>query len=197
MASASYGEHWSSLRNICELQLLGADRVRCLRGEREEELGELMRELKRSAEVALPVNLSEVFALFSFDVICRAAFGRKYGGVEFREMVGEFMRLLGGFYMRDYVPWLAWIDWINGSDAKIERVAKEFDRFLDNVVEEHKKGESGDRSVEGGKDFVDVLLEVQSFGCDGTSIDRDSIKGIILVSGFSVFTIQRSLLISD
>ncbi|XP_004301021.1 PREDICTED: cytochrome P450 71A4-like [Fragaria vesca subsp. vesca] len=40
----------------------------------------------------------------------------------------------------------------------------------------------GDGSGEGGKDFVDVLLEVRSSGNEGSSIDRDSIKGIILPS---------------
>ncbi|XP_050377801.1 cytochrome P450 736A117-like [Argentina anserina] len=180
VASSTYGEHWSSIRNVCVVQLLSADKVKSFLAEREEELGVLVEEVKQLASVGLPVNLSEMFCSFCVYVICRAALGRKYGGAKFREMIGEFMRLLGGFYMRDFVPWLAWVDWINGSDAKIERVAREFDGFLDNVIDEHVKGESGDRSVEGGKDFVDVLLEVQSSGSDGTAIDRDSIKGIIL-----------------
>ncbi|KAM5571879.1 cytochrome P450 736A117-like [Rosa sericea] len=187
VASAPYGEHWKNARSICVLQLLSTNKVQSFRAEREEEVELLLEEVKRSASLSLPVNLSELFASLSVDVMCRVAFGRKYGGVKFKEMLGEFMRLLGGFYMRDFIPWLGWVDRINGSDAKIERVAKEFDRFLDDVVEEHMsvlkmKEENGDRSVEdeGGKDFVDVLLEVQSSGTDGSSIDRDNIKGIIL-----------------
>ncbi|KAL6177536.1 hypothetical protein ACLB2K_049062 [Fragaria x ananassa] len=186
VASATYGEHWRSARRVCVVHLLSSNRVQSFRAEREEELGLLIQEVKRLTSVSLSVNLSEMFASFTVDVMCRVAFGRKYGGFKFREMLGELMMLLGGFYMRDYVPWLAWVDWIKGSDAKIERLSKEFDRFLDDVVDEHMgvfkmRGESGgDGSGEGGKDFVDVLLEVQSSGSEGSSIDRDSIKGIIL-----------------
>ncbi|XP_031250778.1 cytochrome P450 71A6-like isoform X2 [Pistacia vera] len=111
------------------------------------------------------------------------AFRRKYSGGEsgrkFKKMLGELTELLGGFNVGDFIPWLSWVNLFNGVDAKVEKVAKEFDEFLDEVVEEHLR-ESGSYLSEGEKDFVDVLLEIQRDKTDGFSIDRVGIKALIL-----------------
>lgn len=57
------------------------------------------------------------------------------GGRRFKELLGEFTELLGVFNVGDFIPWLGWINHINGLDAKVEKVAKEFDEYV--VVEEH------------------------------------------------------------
>ncbi|KAJ0106343.1 hypothetical protein Patl1_18171 [Pistacia atlantica] len=125
-----------------------------------------------------------MFSLLTNDVICRAAFRRKYSGGEsgrkFKKMLGELTELLGGFNVGDFIPWLSWVNLFNGVDAKVEKVAKEFDEFLEEVVEEHLR-ESGSYLSEGEKDFVDVLLEIQRDKTDGFSIDRVGIKALILV----------------
>ncbi|XP_008239356.1 PREDICTED: cytochrome P450 71A22-like [Prunus mume] len=193
VSSAPYGEYWRQMRSICVLQLLSNKRVQSFRAVREEELALLTEKVKQSSLLSLPVNLSELFASLTNDVICRVAFGKKYSGDEgarkFKKLLVEFMILLGGFYVGDFIPWLGWVSQINGLDARVEKVAKEFDEFLDSVVDEHMctlnmKGEScGDNmSVEGedGKDLVHLLLEIQKQNKTGSSIDRDSIKGIIL-----------------
>ncbi|KAL6174961.1 hypothetical protein ACLB2K_051605 [Fragaria x ananassa] len=84
VASATYGEHWRSARRVCVVHLLSANRVQSFRAEREEELGLLIQEVKRLTSVSLSVNLSEMFASFTVDVMCRVAFGRKYGGFKFK-----------------------------------------------------------------------------------------------------------------
>ncbi|XP_034216289.1 cytochrome P450 71A26-like [Prunus dulcis] len=194
VSSAPYGEYWRQMRSICVLQLLSNKRVQSFRAVREEELALLTEKVKQSSLLSLPVKLSELFASLTNDVICRVAFGKKYGGDEgarkFKKLLGEFMILLGGFYVGDFIPWLGWVSQINGLDARVEKVAKEFDEFLDCVVDEHMctlnmKGEScGDNNMsvesEDGKDLVHVLLEIQKQNKAGSSIDRDSIKGIIL-----------------
>lgn len=97
--------------------------------------------------------------------------------------------LLGSFIVGDYVPWLGWLTWISGVYAKANRVAKEFDDLLEEVVEEHinrEKGASNKKDVrsdsEGQSDFVDVLLWIQRTNALGFSIDRTVIKALILVS---------------
>lgn len=52
------------------------------------------------------------------------------------------MKLLGGLYvdLGDYIPWLAQVNRFNGLDEKVNKVAQEFDQFLDGVVEEHLNG---------------------------------------------------------
>lgn len=52
----------------------------------------------------------------------------------FREILGEFMELLGRLVIGDYIPWLAWLSSFNGLDARLDKVAKKFDDFLDAIV---------------------------------------------------------------
>ena len=106
------------MRSICVLQLLSNKRVQSFRAVREEEVNLFIEKIKESYSLSLPVNLSELFANLTNDVICRVAFGKKYGGDEgerkFNELLGELMRLLGVFYVGDFIPSLAWVYHING-----------------------------------------------------------------------------------
>ena len=137
------------------------------------------------------MNLSEVFAKLTNDIVCRVALGRKYGDGEgerkLKELLGELMELLGVINERDYIPWLACVSRVNDLDAKAKKVVKQFDDFLEGVIEDHincqKKG-SDNHSLENEnqKDFVDVLLWVQKENMNGFTIDRVSIKALILIS---------------
>lgn len=196
VSTAPYGEYWRQMRSICVLQLLSNKRVQSFSKVRREEIGLLIKNIESSASLSLPVNLSEMFSSLTSDIICRAAFGRKYSGVEggrkFEELLSDMMKLLGSFSVGDFIPWLRWVNLVNGLDARVEKVSKEFDKFLDEIIEEHFHGkkrqsdtggcESIVESCEDGKDFVDVLLEIQKDNmAAGFSFDRISIKALILV----------------
>ncbi|CAL2261134.1 unnamed protein product [Prunus armeniaca] len=68
-----------------------------------------------------------MFVTLTNDVICRIALGRKYcggeGGKMFKEILGEFMELLGRLVIGDYIPWLVWLSSFNGLDARLDKVA--------------------------------------------------------------------------
>ncbi|KAJ6358784.1 hypothetical protein OIU76_000501 [Salix suchowensis] len=135
-----------------------------------------MNRIKKSSSLSLPDNLSEMFATLTNDImICRVALGRKHsegkGGTRFKELLGEFMVLLGGLTVGEFIPWLRWLNLVNGFNARVDRVAKEFDRFLDGVIEEHMVSKTGG-SVHGEdqQDFVDVLVELQ----------KDNLTGFLL-----------------
>lgn len=203
MTTAPYGEYWRQLRSICSLQLLSNKRVQSFRAIREEEVAALVDNIIKqssssSKSTTLPVvNLSDMLALLTNDVICRVAFGKKYSrdekGKRFKELISELMELLGGFHVGDHIPWLAWVHRLSGLDAQVDKVAREFDQFLDGVVEEHANGYNNikeKKSLEDGedkKDFVDVLLEFQSDEMAGYSLDKESIKAIILVRPFFAY----------
>ncbi|KAM1025817.1 hypothetical protein ACFX13_039567 [Malus domestica] len=181
VSSAPYCEYWRQVRGICVVQLLNSTRIQSFRAVREEELALLTKSVKQSSMSSLPVNLSELFISLTNDVTCRVAFRKKHSRGEaarkFKKLLEEFMILLGGFYVGDFIPRLGWISRVNGLDTRVKKVAREFDEFLDSVVVGEDK-----------KDLVDVLLEIQKQNTAGFSIDRDSIKGIILVSLFPVST---------
>ncbi|XP_021720179.1 cytochrome P450 71A3-like [Chenopodium quinoa] len=188
LVGAPYGEYWRQMKSICVLHLLSNRRVRSFRSIREEETALLIEKIRQAG--SSPVNLSEMFIEFTNDTICRVAFGRKYigteDGINFNKVMKEFNRLLAEFNVGDLIPWLAWIDKLNGWDAKVDKIAKEFDQFLEKVVQEHqnrlddcRKNEKGD-SDEKAKDIVDVLLDIQKDQTPHFPIDRDSIKALIL-----------------
>ncbi|OMO81295.1 Cytochrome P450 [Corchorus olitorius] len=186
---APYGEYWRQMKSICVLHLLNTKRVQSYGAVRQEETALAIEKIEKLCSSALPVNLSEVFATITNDIVCRVALGRKYNeGTKFQKLLSEFGELLGVINIGDYIPWLAWISHVNGLNARTDRVAKELDSFFDGVVDEHiDRYEKGCHDIVGIKaeedqnDFVDVLLEIQRENTVGFPIDRVSVKAIILV----------------
>ncbi|KAM3751833.1 hypothetical protein ACB098_04G140900 [Castanea mollissima] len=124
LSTAPYGEYRKQMRSICVLQLLSNKRVQSFRAVREE-VNLFIEKVKESYSLSLRVSLSELFANLTNDVICRVAFGKKYGGDEggrkFNELLGELMRLLGVFHVGDFIPSLVWVYHINGFDAQVDK----------------------------------------------------------------------------
>ncbi|KAG7560090.1 Cytochrome P450 [Arabidopsis thaliana x Arabidopsis arenosa] len=173
VALAPYGEYWRQMKSVCVLSLLSNKMVRSFRDVRQQEISLMMEKIGLSS--SLQVNLSEILASLTNDVICRIALGRKYGGeTDFKELMKRLTRLLGAVSVGNHVPWLAWIDWLCGLDGQLEKTRNDLDEFLERVVQDHVDV-NGDRT-----DFVDVLLAIQREKSVGFEIDRVSIKAIIL-----------------
>ncbi|CAI9112797.1 OLC1v1013290C1 [Oldenlandia corymbosa var. corymbosa] len=181
VAFSPYGDYWRQMRSICVLQLLSNQRVHSFRCVREEEMSLMIEKIKQRC-VADPnsssrtlVNLSEMLVTLTNDIVCRVAFGRKYSdeenGKKAKNILGEFIQLLGVFDLGFYIPWLAWINRFNGLDAKVEKIVKAIDTFIEGVIEEHeKKPTSNDQKKD--SDFVDILLETQRENLTGFHIEK-------------------------
>lgn len=150
----------------------------------------MVNKIRDLSSSSFPVDLSELFVNLTNDVVCRSAFGRKYSewenGKRFLKLLREFLELLAGLNFGDFVPWLGWVDWVSGLDAKVDRVSKQLDEFLEGVVEEHMANQDIQKQGkvlqnDSKEDFVDILLRIQKENSNGISIDRDSIKAILLV----------------
>ncbi|EOA25729.1 hypothetical protein CARUB_v10019090mg [Capsella rubella] len=173
MASAPYGEYWRQMKSVSVIHLLSNKMVGSYRQVRQEEIGLMMEKIRESG--SSPMNLTKILSCLTNDVICRVALGRKYGvGTDFKEMIDRLMRQLGTYTVGSFVPWLGWIDWISGLEARLEKTANDFDKLLERIVQDHEDGD-GNKA-----DFVDVLLAVQRENSVGFEIDRSSIKAIIL-----------------
>nr|AIL49062.1 cytochrome P450 monooxygenase [Nothapodytes nimmoniana] len=189
VAVAPYGEYWRQMKSIFVLQLLSNRRVQSFQAIREEETALMVKRIQEACSLSLTVNLSEMFVSFTNDVVCRAAFGKKYsegeGGKRFMQLMRIFLELLGTISVGNFIPWLKWIDQVNGFDAKVDRVAKEIDGFLEEVIKErenlvgHESSEMFENK-EGEKDFLDILLKIHKHDTIGISMDRDSVKALIL-----------------
>jgi cytochrome P450 len=196
VSMAPYGEYWRQMKSVLVLHLLSNKRVRSFQSMRDQETSLMIEKIKQYSSSC--VNLSEVLAKLTNDVVCRVALGRKYGegegGRVFKELLGEFVELLGVISVGDYIPWLVWVNRVNGLDGRAEKLAKQLDNFLERVIEEHidcEKSGSHDHVVslenDDQKDFVDVLLWIQKENVIGFPIDRVSIKAVILVSKTDIF----------
>ncbi|KAJ4977972.1 hypothetical protein NE237_008752 [Protea cynaroides] len=130
----------------------------------------------------------------------RVAFGKKYGkeveGKMFAEMLREFTTLIGVFNIGDFIPWLAWVNYVSGLDSRVEKNFNDIDCFLDKVIEDHiklKRGndEGGDGATDrDGQNFVDFLLEIEKDDSNGIIFDKDSIKAMILDSLLNGLCVQ-------
>nr|XP_043637824.1 3-beta-hydroxylase-like [Erigeron canadensis] len=183
IAFADYGEYWRQIKSIAVLQLLSQKRVQSFRRMREEETDLLIERIKNlSRSSSSVINLSELIILLTNGVICRAALGRKHEDKKFKELFAHFVELLGVFSVGDYIPWLSWVDRLNGYDARAVKIAAEFDTFLEGVIKEHvdKNKQTSSSDNDEDKDFVDILLEIQNEKDANFALDRDTVKALIL-----------------
>ncbi|CAI0418511.1 unnamed protein product [Linum tenue] len=200
IASTLYGEYWRQARRLCVLHLLSSRKVRACCEVREEEVGLLVNRIKqhhhhqhqRAGGGATAVNLSELLSRLANDVICRMAFGRKYdGGANggFRDLMVELMSVLGAFNVGEFIPWLSWVNRVTGFDARVDRVARRFDEFLEGTVleGEARLEKDGNKSADSAgvigdtqAPFIDILLHFQKDSSEEFQLERDEVKAIIM-----------------
>ncbi|KAJ0554274.1 putative cytochrome P450 [Helianthus annuus] len=123
------------------------------------------------------VNISELLISLTNNVICRVALGRRYDERKFNNLLQSAIELLGCFSLGAYIPSLRWVDQLSGLERRVDKVAKEFDEFLEGVLEEHANKNRVDVKCE---DLVDVLLEIQRDNTTGFPLEDDMIKALIL-----------------
>ncbi|KAK4735193.1 hypothetical protein R3W88_009454 [Solanum pinnatisectum] len=130
--------------------------------------------------------MRDVLSCMTNNIISRVTIGRTYNegesGIAVKGLLQELLALLGTFNIGEYIPWLKWVNKINGLDSRVKKVAKDLDAFLDSVIEERViRNNKGEYSTGEAKDFVDVLLEIQNGKETGFTLQRDSLKAILLV----------------
>ncbi|CAL5423543.1 unnamed protein product [Camellia sinensis] len=193
VALSPYGKYWRQVRSICVVHLLSNRMVQSFQNVRKEETALMIENIKNSSSSSSSslVNLTDMFVTVTNNIACRVALGKKYsgtkGGRRFKELLATLGELMGAFNVGDYIPWLVWMNRLNGLDAKVENISKEIDEFLEGVVEEHvdrsKRDDSYSVNVgnENKHRFVDLLLQIQPENTSGSLVDRDTIKALILL----------------
>ncbi|KAI3673566.1 hypothetical protein L6452_39689 [Arctium lappa] len=175
IAFSQYGEYWRQVKSIAVLHILTNKRVQSYRQVRKEEASLLIEKIQETHESM--VNLTELLISLTNNVTCRVALGRTYDGKKFKNLLERFLELLGSFSVGSYIPFLTWVDWLSGLERRADDVAKEFNEFLEGVIEEHINKKLVDVQ---GQDIVDILLEIQRDNTMGFHLERDEIKAIIM-----------------
>ncbi|EYU24238.1 hypothetical protein MIMGU_mgv1a022580mg, partial [Erythranthe guttata] len=181
-----YGDQWRKLRSVFvhDCWVLNTNtqvntRVKSFSPVRDEEIRFLVDKIRSRCDSS--VNLTDTFVSFTNDLICRTAFGTKRmseteHGKKFLEAMDAAVGLVSKITVGDFVPWLGWINRLNGFNAELDRCATRKDDVMDAVIEEHLKvGPTGS-----GDNFVDILLGIYKGNTPGVSIDLISVKALIL-----------------
>ncbi|KAH9763648.1 cytochrome P450 71A22 [Citrus sinensis] len=131
-----------------------------------------------------PYDLSDILFTLTNNIVFRIALGRKYSdqgevGSKFRKQFKDFIELMATFHVGDYIPWLGWICYFSGLNARLKKTAKEVDDFLEVVIQEHENRMSNNSQVEDRKDFIDVLLWLQKENILDFPIDKATIKALL------------------
>ncbi|XP_071939296.1 tabersonine/lochnericine 19-hydroxylase-like [Coffea arabica] len=182
IAFSPYGEYWRQVRSICVLQLLSNKRVQSFRSIREEEAESMLKKIKESCAPSSIIRIDEILATLTNNIVSRVVIGKRYSekesGSRFKELFEEFIMLLGVFNVGDYISWLSWINNVNGLEAKVKKVAKDFDEYLEKILQEAVKKQEKSGNKNGGdekqQNLVDVLLEIQRTNATGFAFERDS-----------------------
>lgn len=178
-----YGEYFRQVKKMCVSEILSVKRVQSFQYVRAEEIALVIEKISVSSLQGASINLTEILLSLSNDIVSRCALGRKFehlhGENKFGGLSREAEHLLGAFSFGDLFPWLGWMDVLAGLVGKIEKISSEIDIFLDEVIDEHvmqiERVDSNDK-----KDFVDLLLKVQSSNKLGIRFTRDNVKAVLL-----------------
>lgn len=179
---APFGDYWRQLRKICIMELLSPRRVQSFRSIREKEVLNMIESI--ALQEGSVVNLSKKISSVTYSITAQAAFGKrsKYHD-EFMLVNDETLKLLGGFSLADMYPSVKVLERITGIRKKLEKVHKQVDEVLENILSEHKitRAEPKPGSGEEAKyqDLVDVLLKVQSSGEFGAPLTDNNLKAVI------------------
>lgn len=184
IAFCPYGEYWRQVKKIAVMEILSQRRVQEFQFVREEEVAEMVEKIRHSSMNGAVIDLGEMFATISNNIICRSSLGLKYEGEEGRMSFGKLskkvMELLGAFCFEDLFPHLGWMDILTGFSAKLRTTSEALNAVLDQIIDEHIK--RGDSNQSDKKDFVDILLGLQRSGMLDINLTKKNIKALLLVS---------------
>ncbi|XP_057743961.1 cytochrome P450 83B1-like [Arachis stenosperma] len=183
-----YNEFWRETRKICVAHVLSSSRVSSFSSIRKFEVKQWIKKISSHASSKKVTNLNEMILSLTSTIICRIAFGRRYEdeGVErsrFHDLFNECQAMLGGFFVSDYIPFLGWIDRLNGMHARLNKIFKELDKFYQEVIDEHM---DPNRDSSKGEDIIDVLLQLKNQRSFSFDLTINHIKAMfmdILVAG--------------
>ncbi|KAK3228495.1 hypothetical protein Dsin_000376 [Dipteronia sinensis] len=177
-----YNNYWRQLRKISVLELLSTRRVQSFRSIREEEVWDLVEFISASQERS--INLSDRIFTMTSNVVSRAAFGKRCKDQhDFTTLLGEIVRLAGGFNIADLYPSLTFLQTMSGIKHALQKIQKKIDKILGDLVTEHqlRRKETINWDVNSDEeDLLDTLLNYAEANNFDFQLTVDQIKAVIM-----------------
>ncbi|XP_050376951.1 cytochrome P450 CYP736A12-like [Argentina anserina] len=186
MIFSQYGPYWRHMRKVCTLQLFCPAKLEAFAPLRKEELGGLVRKLKKASKEGEVVDVSEQIGAMNEDITYRMVLGcTRDDRFDLKAIVEEALLLEGAFNIADFVPFLAALD-IQGLTKRLKIVSKQIDQLLEKIVDDHEQvARTKTGKQDWHKDFVDVLLSLMNKPLNPNDeqvhyLDRENVKAILL-----------------
>ncbi|OWM73693.1 hypothetical protein CDL15_Pgr026795 [Punica granatum] len=179
IAFSPYGEYFTQLRKICMQELFSVKKVQTFQWLRKEESLRLMGWI--ASKAGSPINLTQQLSALTYSTISRAAFGKTCRAHErFLEVAREAIYLADGFKLADIFPSFTFLHSISGTTAKLEKMHRETDTILENIIAEHREAaRNTNRISEASEDVIDVLLKFENRDDQGFCLSTSNIKAVI------------------
>ncbi|XP_040378341.1 trimethyltridecatetraene synthase-like [Oryza brachyantha] len=186
-----YGAYWRMARKLCATELFSPRRVGSYEHIRAEEVRALVRDLFGRAGHAVAVR--ERLADATLRNTLRMTVGDKWSGFYGSAEGQQFRRTLDEAFevsavvsnVGEWVPLLGWLD-VQGCRRRMKRLAKMYDRFLEQILQEHEvaKAAAGDDGSQSAAvcDLVDVLLRLsdeEGVADSESRLTRDGVKAFV------------------
>ncbi|CAM6100161.1 unnamed protein product [Calypogeia fissa] len=189
IAFAPYGQHWRYVRKVCTVGLLTATRINQFREVREREVMAALHFILEESQRGNAVNMSDCFTAMTMNNITQMMMKRRYCVHSSQsksvlpnpvvKAIREMLALVGGFNIADFVPLLKPFD-IQGRHKRAKALHSILDKFIEEVIEEHRQRRSIANTENYKEDFVDALLGFGQTKEFEERLSMDSIKAIIL-----------------
>ncbi|KAK9946434.1 hypothetical protein M0R45_011900 [Rubus argutus] len=186
---APYGSHWRNLRRIASLELLSSNRLQMLQGIRADEVRSLICWLFRGSSGGefQSLEMKSIFFELTLNVMMRMIAGKRYYGedvvkseeaMQFEQIVTESFQVSGVTNIGDFVPLVKHLG-VSRLEKKLVKLQKKREKFMQDLIQEHRKMQSGSTSEQKSKTMVDVLLSLQ--GTEPEYYTDELIRGMMYV----------------
>ncbi|KAK8662231.1 hypothetical protein V6N13_091818 [Hibiscus sabdariffa] len=181
-----YGEYWRRVKKMSVVELFSHQRVQSFQFVRDEEVEHLVNKINCACLEGESIDLSEMLMSVSSNIVSRCVLSHKSDGCSnFGQLGKRMLILLTSFCIGDMFPYLRWLDVVTGFIPSLKALSKEFDAFLDQVIEEHRPVENHEENNSHKKDFVSIIMQLQKDGMLEMDLTRDNIKAILLVTYYN------------
>lgn len=184
IAFSPHSTHWREMRKLLVTEFIGPKRAKLSSHVLVTEMESIINDLS-SYVPNTEVNLSNMFMEIVKQMVCKVAFGEKYRrqpvkGPSWDAMLEEAMELLNGS-VGDSFPILGFfIDQFSGWNRRLNEGFRALDGYIDTLIDDHLKHDSGDMKEE-DKDFIHTVLDISKQNASGYQPNHADLKALVMV----------------
>ncbi|TXG70752.1 hypothetical protein EZV62_005687 [Acer yangbiense] len=179
--SPSHDPEWRKLRKIFIQEMISKPSLDACYALRRQEVRKMVKHVY--SKVGSSINIGEQIFITVLNVIMSMSWGgslqgedRNRVGIQFRQVVDQYVELWGAPNISDLFPVLARFD-LQGIESKMKKLSSWFDRILQSLIDSRMK----DHQAGGeNKDFLEILLDLMQQGDDKTSLSMNQVKALLL-----------------